>query len=312
MVRKRIRTKSALAPFWMLIGAALIYGLMPSLNKIAATSGVSPLAYAFWVSAGAAVILFGACAYRGTLPRLGWEYIRTYLVSGTLGMAFPVPLLTHAAPHLPAGAVALVLALAPLMTYFLALVLKMERFRWLSTLGLLFGLGGVCALAAPEGSLPEPGATSWAALVLIATMSFAVLNILAARLRLPDAPSVTLACGLVLGASAVLLPVMAVTGTHHLFMDAPILGTLAIISAAFVMAGFIYLFYETVRRAGPVFFSQFVYLNTLTGILWATALLEERLSIWVWIALALMFVGVLLVNTGMRRSSVVHEANERE
>jgi drug/metabolite transporter (DMT)-like permease len=47
--------------------------------------------------------------------------------------------------------------------------------------------------------------------------------------------------------------------------------------------------------AGPVFFSQFNYLAVAAGIGWGFALFNERLGIYIWSALALMLVGVLLV-----------------
>ena len=298
---------SNLVPVLMLVAAAASYGLMPTLNKVAVTDGVPPIAYAFWFSAGSTIILYICCFIAGTLPRYGWEHVRTYVVTGALGISFPAALLAAAAPHLPAGVVALVLALVPSLTYLMALMIRMERFRWISIFGLLFGLGGVCALALPEGGLPGRGATGWLLLTLISAVSFAFVGVFSGRFRPADAPSVTLACGMLLAGTIAILPVVLVT-RQHIFFEGTAIDDIAIFGAAAVMALFIYLFFETIRRAGPVFFAQFNYLNVLTGIVWAAILLNERLTAWAWVALFLMFVGLICVNAGTRRAAAESRA----
>ena len=47
------------------------------------------------------------------------------------------------------------------------------------------------------------------------------------------------------------------------------------------------LFFEIIRRAGPVFFAQFNYLAVLAGVAWAAAVFRERLSIYLVLAMAL-------------------------
>jgi drug/metabolite transporter (DMT)-like permease len=56
------------------------------------------------------------------------------------------------------------------------------------------------------------------------------------------------------------------------------------------------LYFEIMRRAGPVFFSQVAYVVTLSAILWAMAIFGERHSALVWLAAALIASGVAMVN----------------
>ena len=51
--------------YLMLLGAAVIYGAVFTVNKIAATGGVPPLAYAFWQSFGAGLLLWIVLTLRG-------------------------------------------------------------------------------------------------------------------------------------------------------------------------------------------------------------------------------------------------------
>ena len=53
--------------------------------------------------------------------------------------------------------------------------------------------------------------------------------------------------------------------------------------------------------SGPVFASQVGYIVTATGVLLGMAFYDERHSIWVWAALALMMVGLSLVKPEERR-----------
>jgi len=63
------------------------------------------------------------------------------------------------------------------------------------------------------------------------------------------------------------------------------------------------LFFEIIRRAGPVFFAQFNYLAVLAGVAWGAVIFGERLSIYLVLAMVLMFVGVFL--SGYRRRPAV-------
>jgi drug/metabolite transporter (DMT)-like permease len=79
-------------------------------------------------------------------------------------------------------------------------------------------------------------------------------------------------------------------------LDEAAIGTLLAIS---INATFLVLFLEIIRRAGPVFFAQFNYLAVLAGVAWGAVIFGERLSIYVIVAMVLMFVGVFL--SGYRR-----------
>ena len=102
--------------------------------------------------------------------------------------------------------------------------------------------------------------------------------------------------GVLLGSSAVLVVIMAITGQTYWFADFATAGDRAVLLAAAVNAVFVVLFLEIVRRAGPVFFAQFNYLAVLAGIAWGWLIFDETLNALVWLAFALMVVGVVLTS----------------
>ena len=279
-----------------LVGAAILYGAIFSVNKMAAAAGTPPLAQGFWQSLGGGLLLLIILALKGRKLALGRRHLLSYLVIGALAVGVPMSLLTYAAPHLPAGLQTIVLALSPPLTYFLGMLARIERFRVLGLLGLAFGFAGVLVIIVGLG-LEEsaPDAWRWFALSLIAPLLFACSNLAAALLRPPLSSSLSMAAGMLVGSSAMLIPIMAIAGQASVPTGA---GAIAALIAAAINAVFFVLFFEIIRLAGPTFFAQFNYLAVLAGVGWSIAIFGEGLSIYFFVAMLLMFAGVFLSARG--------------
>jgi drug/metabolite transporter (DMT)-like permease len=173
---------------------------------------------------------------------------------------------------------------------------RIERFRVLGLLGLAFGFAGVLIIIVGLG-LEEsaPDAWRWFALSLIAPMLFACSNLAAALLRPPLSSSLSMAAGMLVGSSAMLIPIMAIAGQASVPTGA---GAIAALIAASINAVFFVLFFEIIRLAGPTFFAQFNYLAVLAGVGWSIAIFGEGLSIYFFVAMLLMFAGVFLSARG--------------
>jgi drug/metabolite transporter (DMT)-like permease len=279
-----------------LVGAAIVYGAIFSVNKLAAAAGTPPLAQGFWQSLGGGLLLLIILALKGRKLALGRRHLLSYLVIGALAVGVPMSLLTYAAPHLPGGLQTIVLALSPPLTYFLGMLARIERFRVLGLLGLAFGFAGVLIIIVGLG-LEEsaPDAWRWFAVSLIAPMLFACSNLAAALLRPPLSSSLSMATGMLVGSSAMLIPIMAIAGQASVPTGA---GAIAALIAASINAVFFVLFFEIIRLAGPTFFAQFNYLAVLAGVGWSIAIFGEGLSIYFFVAMLLMFAGVFLSARG--------------
>ena len=296
-MKSRQESRSPLV-YLMLFGAAVIYGLVFSVNKIAATGGAPALAYAFWQSFGAGLLLWIVLTLRGERLSVSRQALTSYIVIGALVIGIPISLLTYIAPKLPAGVMTLVLALSPPFTFIIGVAARVERFRWLGLIGLLFGFAGVVLIVASGAGTAEPIAWQWFLLALLAPVMFAASNVAAAILRPPAASSAAMGAGVLLGSALVLLPVMLIAGQAW-FPERLDEAAIATLLAIAINAAFLVLFFEIIRRAGPVFFAQFNYLAVLAGVAWGAVIFGERLSIYLVLAMALMFVGVFL--SGYRR-----------
>ena len=282
----------------LLVAAAVVYGAIFSVNKMAAAAGLPPLAYGFWQSFGAGLLLWIILALKGEKLALSRGHLLSYLVIGALAVGIPISLLTYAAPHLPAGLLTIVLALSPPLTFLLGMLVRIDRFRVLGLLGLVFGFLGVLVIIGPGLSADASGAWQWFALSLIAPLLFAGSNVSAALLRPPLSSSFSMASGMLLGSSAVLIPIMLLTGQAALPAGA---GTIATLIAVGINAVFFVMFFEIIRIAGPTFFAQFNYLAVLAGVAWSMLVYGERLSIYFFVAMLLIFAGVFLSARGAGR-----------
>lgn len=290
-----------LAVVYLLVAGAL-YGLLFSVNKIATTHEVPGIAYVFWHTLGAGLILWLGCLANRTPVGFSAAHLRFYAVCGAVGISIPVSILAHVAPKLPASLVVMVTCLSPTCTYLMAMTLRMERFRLLSTVGVALGLVGVVILVLPGITVPSFAEASWLLLALLAPVCFAAFNITGTLLWPPKAHSLSLACGIQLGAAIVLVPVMIGMGETYLFPGPMLTGDLAILGATVITALVWYLIFEILRRSGPLFLSQFGYIIVLTGPGWGAVIFGERLSGWAWVAAALLLAGLGVLTWSKRRA----------
>ncbi|HJN60499.1 MAG TPA: DMT family transporter [Alphaproteobacteria bacterium] len=284
-----------LAVFLLLI-AGLIYSLLFPVNRIATENGVPALGYVMWMALGGGVMMLMVCAARRKMPLLGRRYLLIYIVGGALSVAIPMSLLSLAAPRLPSSIIAMIVVLAPFLSYMFALPLKLESFRWLSLAGLSCAMGGMLLILLPETSLPEPGMVGWVLLSLLASVSFALFNVFIDFYSPPEEIDTRLATGILLSAGLWMLPVAAISGDIHLFPGASTEGDLAVLYATLINVSRWWLTFNIIRMAGAVFVSQAAYIIVLGGFGWQALFFGGAVSDYIWAAATLLLLG-LAVNT---------------
>ncbi len=280
----------------MLVAAAVVYGAFISVHKIAGEGGIAPIAYGFWQSLGAGLLLLSISIATGAAPGRQAIHLRAYLVVGALAIGLPVSLLAYVAPNLPISIMTLVLAMSPPMTYALGLLARVEPWRWSAVIGIGFGLAGVAVIVAPGAAMPGAGMAGWFLLALLAPMMFGAANVSATLLRPPAMTSVAMASGVLLGSAFVQAIAMTLTGQTYWFADFPGVVDGALLAAVFINAIFVTLYLEIVRLAGPVFFAQFNYLAVLTGLGWGWLIFADPINPVIWVAFVLMAIGVVLIS----------------
>lgn len=293
-------TRAGLLGFLVMLGTG--WGLTQALSKIAVSTGYRPFGLIFWQLVIGTVLLGAISLARGKPLPLRPRQVAFATMIAFTGTIFPNGFSYSAYPHLPGGIMAIIISTVPLLAFPVALALGNERFRAVRLWGLVLGLSGVALIALPGASLPDPAMALWVPVALIAPLFYAVEANVVARWGTAGMDPIQAMFGASAAGMIITLPLALASGQ---WID-PTLEwgrpewALILSSGihALMYAGYVWL----VGRAGAVFAAQSSYLVTGTGVLWSMLLLGESYSPWVWTALAVLLVGVFLVQP--RESSV--------
>ena len=269
------------------------------LLRVATEAGGPPLGFIFSHTLGSAVLMLLILAVRRTRVPLGGAHLRFYAASAFFGLAIPYLAMTFASPNIPVGLLGMVNTIEPALTYLLALVLLLERYRWLRFFGLLIGIAGLALILLPRASLPSREMVPWVLVGLAVPVSWSIWSNWIAYARLPGVDSAVATFGLLVLATAMLLPIAAAMGElwwlerehARLWWLVPVF---AVLNVWLWVASF-----ECIRIAGPVFYSVWAFVGTPLTIGAGMIFFGERHSLWIWSALILLFVSLYLVNSTM-------------
>ncbi len=288
-------TRDRLLPLILLVGMGALWGITQPLSKIAVAAGYRDIGIIFWQFAFGTVLLGGLTLLQGKRLPLAPGPLAVYLMIAMIGTILPNWASFTAAVHLPSGILSIVIATVPMMAFPIALLLGMDRFSAIRLLGLVLGLSAIVMIAAPESSLPDPAMAVWLPVALIAPFFYAVEGNVVAKWGTAGVDAVQVLLGASIIGVVLSLPLALMTGEWISPLPPWGIADLAIVGIALAHTSAYATYVWLVRRTGAVFASQVGYLVTGFGVLWAKLILGESYSPWVWAALALMLLGVALV-----------------
>ena len=279
----------------ILVALGAGWGMTQPLTKIIVTAGYQPFGLIFWQMIIGAVVL-GVFQWR-RLQRMPFtrSAAMTWVVIAIIGTVLPNATSYRAAFHLPAGIMSIIIASVPMFAFPIALLLGNDRFSTRRLLGLLVGLCGVALIALPEASLPERAMVAFIPLALVASFCYAIEGNWVAKLGTAGLDPVQVLFGASVVGALIALPLAIGTDqmipAHFPLVQADYVLFISALIHVVVYAGYVWI----IGKAGAVFAGQVAYLVTGFGVLWSMLLLGERYSGWVWAALALMVLGLSLV-----------------
>lgn len=282
--------------FWVfLILLGVGWGLTTPLSKIAVDGGYRDFGLIFWQSVIMIAVLGATALIRRKGLIWGGAQMRVYVLIALIGTVLPNAASYTAYIHLDAGIMAILISLVPIFALPVALALGLERLSVKRLFGLVLGLAGVLFLILPGQDAIGGVAWWWIPVALIASLMYAFEGNLVARFGMAGLDALQALLGASVVSLVVSAPMMLVTGSWidplppYGLPDAALV--LSSLIHAFVYSGYVWL----VGAAGSIFAVQVGYIVTLSGVFWARLLLGETYSPWVWAALALVLVGVFLV-----------------
>ena len=270
-----------------------LLGLTLPFGKIAGAAGVTPMAWAFLISAGAGGLLALWCGLRGLPLRLEPARLRYYAIAGGISFALPNALMFLVMPHLGAGYVGILFTLSPVMTLALSILFRVRRPSRLGMAGIAVGFVGAGLVAATRGELGRPADPVWVVVGVAMTACLATGNIYRSLAWPRDADPVELAAGSHLAAAGLLLAGLAVSGQAGALAGLAAVPVLAAVQAL-VSALLFVTYFRLQVVGGPVYLSQIGYVAAAVGLASGILFLGESYGPQTWIGAAIIALGVTL------------------
>lgn len=313
---------------FVLILLGFIWGTGYSIARLAMTNGVPPLGYSFWQSLGPAIILsLITLSYQKNLkdkskankiacpsacppacpPSGNWRpviEIKYYFICGLLGIFIPNTCMYFAAPHLPAGILALVVNIVPIITYPLALCCGIESFNGQRMMGILMAFLAILLIIIPKSSLPSPHMIPWVLSTLITPLSFALCSIYISLYRPMQCNALFSTTGMLIFSSILLFPLVLYSQSFyvlHFPLNLP--DQIILLEIVLSSIGYI-LFFYLINIAGPVYYSLVDTIVVLTGLFWGRLIFNEHLNQWTATSVCLIIIALLLVTKPQRSTAV--------
>ena len=279
----------------VLLALGIGWGATQPLGKIAASSGHKAFGLIFWQLVVCCVVLGVLTVARGKSLPLHGRALRFYAVVAVLGTLVPNATFFTSVARLPSGIMSILISMVPLLAFPIAVALGQDQFSMRRLAGLGLGLFGVALIALPGTSLPDPGMVAYLPLAMIGPLFYALESIFVARVGTPGMDAVQAMFGASLVGLILCVPVVLATGHWFAMPFPPGRPEVALVVSSALHALLYCAFVWLAATAGAVFAAQSAYIVTAAGMIWAMALLQERFSVMVWAAAAVMLVGLSLV-----------------
>jgi len=286
--------------FAVLTGSGVAWGASQVLGKWATSTGYQPFGLIFWQFVVAAVLLCSIVFARGRTVPFTRQTITFGLSLALVGTIIPNYAFYYSIVHLPAGIMSIVISASPLLAFPVAIALGVDRFSVWRFAGLALGLLGVALIALPQTSLPDRAMVAYLPIAMIAPLFYAFeANLVGARGTAGMDALQAMAMVSIVGA-VVLLPLTIVSGQwiNPIRVFGPAEWAMVVGGVIHALAYCTYIWLA--GAAGAVFAAQSAYVVTASGVIWAMVLLGERYSAWVWLAMAAMMAGLVLVQPRRR------------
>ncbi len=293
--------------FLILIILGLGWGLSFTLGKIAITAGGTPIGLTFWQSLFSGLILLAYVFFRHgkiIIPKIMFLPI---VIITFLSVVIPNIIFYACVEHLDAGVLSISVSVIPLFTYLIAMGLRMDKFKVRRVIGLITGFCALLILILPENSLPDKRDIPWVLLALNCALCYALENIYIDRLALQNFGPIRLVCAVSFVSAIITFLLSLVMDQFFILQPTNLHLFISTLGLGFISATAYSIFIYLIGRAGSVFSSQVGYLVTFFGVVWGIIILGESHSVFVWISLAMIMMGIFLVQPKQTSESIDFE-----
>lgn len=281
--------------YLLLVLLGLGWGLTVPLAAIAGRGAYTPLGLTTFELAVIALAALVWLKLRGRPTGLARRHLPLYFWVSLLGTLGPNLAFYTAIRELSGGVVSIVVAMVPMFTLGLALMLRLERPSLRRLLGIAAGAAAMVVLAGPQGALPEGTRLVMVLLVALTPLFYAIEDVYIDHHGTEGIDSAQVILGSSLAGLVMILPVTLARGELIDVLQPWDVRLVSMLAASLLHGAAYATFIWMIGKAGAVFAGQVSYLVTGSGVLWSMLILRESHSGWFWLALMLILGGMFLV-----------------
>ncbi|AEV35650.1 protein containing DUF6, transmembrane [Pseudovibrio sp. FO-BEG1] len=285
----------------ILIGA--LVGVNYASAKLVTQAGVTALSATLAQLLLAGLFLYLLLRLKREQLSFRGDHIKYYILNGFLGITVPTLIAYWVLKYIPAWLLTVLVTLSPLITAGLTSLVERKLIAPQRLLGITIGLAGISLVtfsSIQEGQF-DP---IWILFGAAMPLSLAIANIYRNRAYPRDTTSIGVASGTMFSQVLLLLPPL-------LLIDDPAAaaGPMAavwwiVFGIGLLTAGSYALTFFIQDRTDSVGFSQVGYFATISGVLVAALVFAEPISPVIFVAIAVLFVGLALTNGHLQLPSL--------
>jgi drug/metabolite transporter (DMT)-like permease len=235
------------------------------------------------------------------------KYLKSLLLVGFLGNAFPAFLYTTAQTEISSSLAGILNSLTPIFTLILGVLLYREKTRWINISGLIIGLIGAAGLVVKDFSMFFVGNNWYGLFAVVATLMYGfTMNEIKYNLKEIGGVAISalafLMVGPVCGIYLLTTDFSAVTATPHWELNLFYIGMLAFLSSFIAVIGMNVL----LKYTSAIFVASVTYVIPIFAIFWGV-FDGEKLNILDFAWMAVVMVGVYLINKKSEKLKVKSE-----
>ena len=293
-------TRFNLTIILLIVGVS--WGLTAPLSKIAVSTGHHYLGLLIWQIIIMILSLGLIQIFRKKKLPLNLNCFWRYVLVALLGTILPNSIMYKAYFHLQSGIMSILVSIVPMIAFLLVLVLKMEKFEIRRFLGVLFGIFAIILIVFPKLDLGYLGEVGWILLALLSPLCYAIEGVWINKIGIAKLDPIEVILGASILGFFILMPIVALNGywitPYRVWGPAEFAITLSSLIHSIIYISYIWL----IGKAGVIFASQVSYIYTASGIGFSIILLGEGYSLFVWAAVILMLMGLMMVRPSRRSS----------
>ena len=293
-------TRFNLTIILLIVGVS--WGLTAPLSKIAVSTGHHYLGLLIWQIIIMILSLGLIQIFRKKKLPLNLNCFWRYVLVALLGTILPNSIMYKAYFHLQSGIMSILVSIVPMIAFLLVLMLQMEKFEIRRFLGVLFGIFAIILIVFPKLDLGYVGEVGWILLALLSPLCYAIEGVWINKIGIAKLDPIEVILGASILGFFILMPIVALNGywitPYRVWGPAEFAITASSLIHSLIYISYIWL----IGKAGVIFASQVSYIYTASGIGFSIILLGEGYSLFVWAAVILMLMGLMMVRPSRRSS----------